>query len=167
MTTLLTSSKRSFLEASLVELHGPDSSLDMARHIEKFKLMLRLAKEIESFILGCSRDEWIQAAMTLTNMSDYVASIGFNLELCRVAFCKECATTGFTGRLALDQIMDINNDEVKLVKEKALVDVETLFSKVLIELTKKSLSKEESDLAIYLLQRLKRVEAISPSVASG
>lgn len=161
-------SARSFLEASRIEHHGPSSSVDVARQIETFKLMLVWAKEIESFILGCSKDAWIQAAMTLTNVTEYVASIGFNLELCRVAFCKERGATGCsTGRLTLDQVMAINDDEVRIVKEKALVDGETLFSKVLCALNQKSLSAEEKDLAIYLLQRLRKVEAVSPSVASG
>ena len=161
-------SARSFLEVSRIEHHGPGSSVDVARQIETFKLMLVWAKEIESFILGCSKDAWIQAAMTLTNVSEYVASIGFNLELCRVAFCKERGATGCsTGRLTLDQVMAINDDEVRIVKEKALVDGDALFSKVLCDLTQKSLSTEEKDLAIYLLQRLKNVQAVSPCVASG
>ena len=151
-------SASSFLEVSHA---APCSSGDTARAVENFKLLLALAKHIESFVHGCCEDAWIQSAMTLSNVSEYVSSIGFNLELCRVAFCKDCAASGLT----LDEVDDINRSEVEIVEKKASTDADTLFDKVLVVMP--SLSHENKDMAIYLLQRLKRVKAIPASVLSG
>lgn len=150
---------RSFLEVPCAKCHGPGSSEDMARYIEIFKLLLALAKEIESFTQGCCRDGWIQAAMTLTNVSEYVSSMGFNLELCRLALnCKDCAASG---SLTMDQVADIHRDEVEVVEKKASADLNALFEKVLVKLN--SFNKETRDLATYLLQRLKRVKQVAAS----
>jgi serine/threonine protein kinase len=130
------------------------------RGVEIFKLLLALAKQIESFIHGCYKDTWIQSAMTLTNISEYVSSIGFNLELCRIAFCKNCAAIGLT----LDEVDGISKGEVEIVEKKASIDVDALFDKVLLIMP--SLSHENKDLAIYLLRRLKRVKPIPASIMS-
>ncbi|KAG0609141.1 hypothetical protein M758_8G161200 [Ceratodon purpureus] len=152
-----------FLRISHHEHHELGASIDMGRHVEIFKLLLALAKEIESFIQGCCKDEWIKAAMTLTNVSEYVSSMGFNLELCKIAFCKSCAASG---SLTLDQIEVICKDEAEVVKRNASIDVDTLFAKVIYDLTEKTLSSDQNDLAIYLLQRLKRAKPILPSFSS-
>ena len=49
---------------------------------EIMKSLWRSAREIESFVQGCCKEEWIEAAMVLANMSAYVSSLGHNLELC-------------------------------------------------------------------------------------
>jgi serine/threonine protein kinase len=49
---------------------------------EIMKILWRSAREIESFVQGCCKEEWIEAAMVLANMSAYVSSLGYNLELC-------------------------------------------------------------------------------------
>lgn len=72
-------------------VHGAESSvwslvIPIIPHsfkIEVLKLLLRTAKEVESFIQGCREEKWIQAAMVLGNMSEYVSQLSFNLELCK------------------------------------------------------------------------------------
>jgi hypothetical protein len=51
---------------------------------EIMKSLWRSAREIESFVQGCCKEEWIEAAMVLANMSAYVSSLGYNLELCTI-----------------------------------------------------------------------------------
>ena len=158
-------STRSFLEVFCDKWHRPGSLGDMARLIEVFKLLVAFAKQIECFIQGCCKDGWIQAAMTLTNVFDYVSSIGFNLELCRVVSCKECATASEC--LTLDQVADIHKNEIEVVNKKASVDVDALVAKVIHGLTEKSFNSEDNDLAAYLLQRLHGVKPIPISAFSG
>ena len=133
-------------------------SVDMERWAKIFKYLLALAKQIVSFVQGCCKDAWIQAAMTLTNVSEYVSSLGFNLELCRAAF-----SVVFTGseRLTLGEVGNIHKVEVEIVEKKASVDVQSLLRKVTRELN--SLREENRELATYLHQRLLRDE---PNLAS-
>ncbi|KAG0582750.1 hypothetical protein M758_3G084400 [Ceratodon purpureus] len=128
------------------------SSADMARWVLIFKLLLALAKEIKSFTQSCCKDAWIQAAMTLTNVSEYVSSVGFKLELCRIALCAA------TGSLTVDQVDVINKAEVELVKKKASMDADNLLEKVILELN--ILRGEMRDLANYLLERMEGIKPI-------
>ncbi|KAG0610867.1 hypothetical protein M758_7G098000 [Ceratodon purpureus] len=147
-----------FLEVLRAEHRGLRSYVDVAKQVETFKLLLALAKQVESFVQGCCKDSWIQSAMTLTNVWEYVASVGFHMELCRVAFCMECAATG---GLTVNEVEEIHKAEVEVVKKKASADVDTLFEKVILEMP--SLSSENKDLACYLIQRLKQVKPIPAS----
>ena len=151
-------SARLFLEVLRAEHQGLRSYVDVAKQVETFKLLLALAKQVESFVQGCCKDSWIQSAMTLTNVWEYVASVGFHMELCRVALCMECAATG---GLTLNEVEEIHKAEVEVVKKKAFADVDTLFEKVILEMP--SLSSENKDLACYLIQRLKQVKPIPAS----
>jgi tRNA A-37 threonylcarbamoyl transferase component Bud32 len=141
-----------FLEDSQAQLHGPCSSVDIAREVKIFKLLLALAKQIESFVQGCCKEAWMQAAMTLANVGEYVSSLGFNLELCRVALGKDHAATG---SLTLEEVGKINKDEVEIVEKKALIDRESLLKRVTLELD--SSKAENGDLARYLLHRVVKV----------
>ncbi|KAG0610851.1 hypothetical protein M758_7G096800 [Ceratodon purpureus] len=126
--------------------------VDIAKQVEIFKLQLALAKQIETFVQGCCKDSWIQSATTLTNVWEYVASLGFNLELCKIAFCTENAATG---GLTLDEVVDIHKAEVELVKEKASADEDTLIKKV--EDVLPSLSGDnDKALASFLIRRHKQ-----------
>jgi hypothetical protein len=164
----------SFLELSCGEHHGPPSVVDIARYhgsdsyadfvkhranrlhvdsvnrVEIFKFLLALAKQIESFVQGCCQDEWIQSAITLTNVEEYVLSLGFKLELCRIAFTKESAASL---SLTPANVNNIHAAEAKSVEQKASVDWKTLHEKVLLE-QKSSLSSVKSDLLNCLLGRL-------------
>ena len=128
-------------------------SVDMERLVEIFKYLLALAKQVASFVRDSCKDAWIQAAMTSTNVSEYVSSLGFNLELCRSAFNVE--STG-SKRLTLGEVGNIHKVEVEIVEKKASVDVESLLRKVTRELN--SLCGEDRELATYVHQRFLRVE---------
>jgi hypothetical protein len=147
-----------FVEAEALR-HG--SFVDIARHVETFKLLVALANQIVSFVQDCCRDAWIQAAMTWTNVAEHVSLIGSNLELCKVAFFQQLAATQ---GLSVDQIVNIIDAEVEIVKQKASADVETLLARVTSELN--SLKGRERDLATYLLQRLLRVQGNRASFTS-
>ncbi|KAG0566995.1 hypothetical protein KC19_7G102600 [Ceratodon purpureus] len=139
--------------------------VDIAKQVEIFKLQLALAKQIETFVQGCCKDSWIQSAMTLTNVWEYVASLGFNLELCKIAFCTEYAATG---GLTLDEVVDIHKAEVEFVKEKASADADTLIKKVEDIFTFPSLSSDnEKVLASYLIRRHKQVKPVLDIGISG
>lgn len=137
-------SASSFLQVLRDNCYEPCLSGDVAKWVDVFKLLLSLAKQIEIFIQGCCKEEWIQAAMTLTNVSKYVSSLGFNLELCRVAFCSDMTATG---SLTSDHVDDIYRAGAEMVKMKASVDVKTLLEKVILE--QNSLSVKNRDLATY------------------
>ncbi|KAG0569469.1 hypothetical protein KC19_6G092800 [Ceratodon purpureus] len=128
------------------------SSDDSTGLAEIFKLLVALGKQIESFVEGCCKDAWIQAAMTMTNVSQYVSSLGFNLELCRVAFCVDFAVSECL--LSSDEVADINKTEADIVEKKASADKDLLLEKVTETLI--SSHGEDRDLASYLLQRVLR-----------
>ncbi|KAG0608927.1 hypothetical protein M758_8G143900 [Ceratodon purpureus] len=137
-------SASSFLEVSQAKGHGHPS--------QTFELLVASAKQVKSFVQGCCKDLWIESAMTLTNMSEYVSSLGFNLELCRVTLCKVWSGTR---SLTLDEVDEINRNEVETVKLKALVDKDVLVTKVILSLH--TLVDGDRDLAIFLLQSLLRI----------
>ncbi|KAG0580357.1 hypothetical protein KC19_4G167800 [Ceratodon purpureus] len=139
-------------EVSRAKCHGFSSFMNVSGGVKIVNLVLALAKQIESFVQGCCKDEWIQSAMALTNVSEYVSSVGFNLELCKVAFRKVCAATA---PLTLDEVDGIYRGEVEIVETKASADVDVLFDQLILKMP--SLSDENKDLATYLLQRLRRV----------
>ena len=58
------------------------------------KIIWRSAEEIESFVQGCCKEEWIEAAMVLANMSAYVSSLGYNLESCIFLLGDDTKTAG-------------------------------------------------------------------------
>ncbi|KAG0600101.1 hypothetical protein M758_11G007200 [Ceratodon purpureus] len=178
---VLVESASSFLNVDLV--HGPSSVM-----AETFKLMLTLAIQIKDFVQGCcaKSEIWIQTAMTMTNTSEYVSSLGFNVELCKLiceGFLEEregpgsSTTVGLQGRISKREAeivgkmrklrkvstwADLDNmyrTEVEIVKVRAEVDLLTLSHDVTSELS--SLKGEARDLAIYLLQILSTVQGRS------
>ena len=62
-------------------LNSFHSQEDMAKCLESFKLLYGLAMEVENFIQSCCKDAWTQATVMLTNVSEYISLIGFDLEL--------------------------------------------------------------------------------------
>ncbi|KAG0586936.1 hypothetical protein KC19_2G128900 [Ceratodon purpureus] len=140
----------SFIEDSRAQ--APCSILNIARWVETSKFLLALARQVDGFVQGCCKEAWMQAAMTLANVAEYVSSLGFNLELCRVALSKVHAATG---SLTLDEVVKIGKDEAGIVETKAVIDAESLLKKATLELN--SLKAEDSNLAKYLLHKLVRV----------
>ncbi|KAG0588078.1 hypothetical protein KC19_2G214300 [Ceratodon purpureus] len=176
---VLVKSARSFLSVDLV--HGPCSSVMAGKWVEIFKLLLTLANQIKDFVQRCCKNEWIQTAMTMTNTSEYVSSLGFNVELYCKVVCKSFleeregpgsfTTDEFQRRMSKTEAnnvedlrkgftwADLDNmyrTEVEIVKVRAEVDLRTLSRDVTSELS--SLKGETKDLAIHLLQVLSTVQ---------
>ncbi|KAG0555862.1 hypothetical protein KC19_11G008900 [Ceratodon purpureus] len=179
---VLVQSARSVLNVDLV--HGPCSSV-MA---ETFKLMLTLAIQIKDFVQSCcvKSEIWIQTAMTMTNTSEYVSSLGFNVELCKLiceGFLGErqgpgsSTTVELQGRISKTEAeivgemrkvrkgftwADLDNmyrTEAEIVKVRAEVDLRTLSRDVTSELS--SLKDDKQLQATYLLQILSTVQGRS------
>lgn len=53
---------------------------------QSFKLLFRLSKEVESFKHHCCRNDWIQAAFMFTDATEYISSLGVDLDICREIF---------------------------------------------------------------------------------
>lgn len=65
------------------EIWGLPTSSEMnVAGVDAMKLLWRCAKEVESFIQACCRDDWIQAAMVLANTTEHVSQISADLEFC-------------------------------------------------------------------------------------
>lgn len=135
---------------------------DATKWVEVLKLLLTLGKQIESFVRSCCKHKWIQAAVTLTNVSEYVSSLGFNVELCGIAISKVYA--GDTRGLHMDELDNMNKTEVEIVKLKASSDFENLFESV--KKDRDSSTGEKRQLANYLCQKLAGEEPSATS-ASG
>ncbi|KAG0554668.1 hypothetical protein KC19_12G109800 [Ceratodon purpureus] len=152
----------SFLRAAQCK---PCPSAIAEKWVETFKLMLTLSKQIDDFVQSCCKEEWIQTAMTMTNTSEYVSSLGWNVELCKVAcegFLEERGGSGsFTAvelqRFTWAKLDEMYKIEVVIVKKQAEEDLVTLRDKVTAELT--FLEGETKDVAIYLLQILLKVQS--------
>ncbi|KAG0598587.1 hypothetical protein M758_12G086300 [Ceratodon purpureus] len=127
---------------------------DKASCLKIFKLLYASAKEVENFIQSqCSKDAWIQAAMSSTNVSEYVLSIGFNLELWTLVFSKSeklRARRSFT----LTKVDAVFKAEAKIVKERALRDRDLLLRNVNSVLQTKKPTSIEYQLAGLLRERL-------------
>lgn len=113
-----------------------------------FKFLFALAKEVETFIQSCCQDEWIQAAVFLTDVSKHVSSIAINLE----AFTKSNAQSNAISKFEVDRI---NTRVVEDVETVASLDEKELLIKVksFVKASKSSdLTKQQ--LATFLLERL-------------
>lgn len=140
-----------FLEIIRSTKHKQPSFVGIAQKVEIFNLLVSLASQIETFVQGCCKEAWIEAAMTLTNVSEYISSLGFNLELCKRDFIEYCTPLQC---LTCKKVNDLYKTEVKIVEKKALVDVNTLIQNVTSKMN--ALHGENRDLASYLVQRLLR-----------
>lgn len=47
-----------------------------------FKLLLRLANDVQHFVHDCHSDQWIQHAIMFINSSEYVSLVGYELDFC-------------------------------------------------------------------------------------
>lgn len=128
-------------------------SYEELKIIEVFKRFLAIAKEVEIFIQDCCKHAWVLAAVRLTNMSEHVTSLGFELELYRIIFSNS------NWRLTSTEIYNVKRAEVEVVKDKASLDKETLLERVKAELG--FLSGEERELSSFLLEKLNPVSKIS------
>lgn len=118
-----------------------------AKVLEIFKLLFTLAKEVECFIKDCCKNAWIPAAVALTNESERVLSMTFNLRISEMIFSDNedwGATQAEVGNLL----------EVENVRMKASMDKENLVMKLRTSIQLNKLSNEEHELATFLLGKL-------------
>jgi hypothetical protein len=156
----------SFIEEFRAKHHGPCSSEDVENI---FKLVLALATQIKGFVRRCCDAEWIQAAMIFTNVSEYVTSLGLNVQLCKLAFekartallRKRSVIRGFT----FVELCELYKTEEEIVQIRASEDLYTLSNAVTMGLT--SFCSKTKDIAIYLLQRLSGGEPCATSEDEG
>jgi predicted Ser/Thr protein kinase len=120
---------------------------DVVDCLEAFKLLYALAMEVENIIQSCCRNAWTLAAVSLTDVSEHISSIGFNLELWRVAFYQ---------RKTRADIDNIFQAEVEVVNEHASGDKETLLRDIHALLQRRNMSITEYERASLLLERLER-----------
>jgi len=140
----------SFIAKFRAKRHGPCSSEDVENI---FKLVLALATQIKGFVRRCCDAEWIQAAMIFTNVSEYVTSLGFNVQLCKLAF--EKARTTLLGNCSCDsrlwgncscdievirgftlvELCELYKTEEEIVQIRAFEDLYTLSNAVTMGLT--------------------------------
>ena len=143
---------------------GSPSEDHIARCLETCKLLFVSAKQVESFVQGCSKlDGKSLAAIILPNVSDHILSVGFDLELCDTIFCdmrkrKATKSTRFNEFSA-----DVSEGEVNFVdrsaifgKRRASLDKETLLTNVKALIQSSELDEEGLRLATFLSTRLER-----------
>ncbi|KAG0624568.1 hypothetical protein M758_3G257300 [Ceratodon purpureus] len=142
------------------------SQEDAANCLEVFKLLHALATEVENFVQICSKDAWIQAAVTLSNVSEHISFIGFNLMLWTVHFSE---LTQLRGRrsLTLTQVDGIFKAEVEVVKVKASLDRETMLTNLHDVLQTRKPSSTDYQLAVLLLGRLDKSKKVPGGNSSG
>jgi len=123
---------------------------DMIGYLEIFKLLLLMGLEAEGFIQDCYKDDsWIQNAIMLRNVSEHVASMGFNLELCTIIFSNR--KSGILRSLTLSDVTNLRQAEVEIMKEKSALD-ERKLCVALSDVTRQHMSSStEWQLATFLL----------------
>jgi hypothetical protein len=103
---------------------------------ETMKILWRSAKEIESFIQGCCKEEWIEASMVLANMSAYVSSLGDNLVWCIFLLGHDTKTAGAAPNSTeaqdwiVQQLDGLRVRASEVVKERASRDQRNLLTRL-------------------------------------
>jgi serine/threonine protein kinase len=88
---------------------------------EIMKILWRSAKDIESFVQGCCKEEWIEAAMVLANMSAYVSSLGYTLESCIFLLGNDTNTSNAAPNRTVLQDWIVQQLDVVRVRESEVV----------------------------------------------
>ncbi|KAG0627212.1 hypothetical protein M758_2G182500 [Ceratodon purpureus] len=98
------------------------SGEDRERSLEKFKLVFALSQEVETFILGCSEEAWVQSAILLAIASDvHISSLCFHLEFCTTVLFHRTISGGIPV-LTDAEISSLQNSEAGIVKEMSQRD---------------------------------------------
>ena len=127
--------------------------------LEIFRVLFALAKEVESFIKSCCKDAWTQAAMTLSNVSEHVSFIAFNLEVWTILY-SESKSKKLTARgrakqsFTSTEVATIYKAEVENLKKSVFRDKENLLINLDAQLYTKKETSMEYQLAAFLLHRL-------------
>ncbi|KAG0597872.1 hypothetical protein M758_12G027000 [Ceratodon purpureus] len=127
------------------------SDEDRERSLEIFKLVFALSQEVETFILGCSGEAWIQSAILLAIASVHIASLGFHLEFCTAVLSNRKMTV-----LTVAEILSLRNAEAGIVKEKSQRDQLSLGRnlRALVTESRKPGGADQEHISV-LLERLK------------
>lgn len=126
------------------------SSMDDRKFTRKWKFLIRLAMDVESFVQECCKKEyWIQAACILMNAFEHVASLSTDLDICIWSF-------EGTGRIMLETVLRKKLTRISDAQDRRLDAHVKLMKKAEATLQKlKSISTlEERQLAISLLGEL-------------
>jgi hypothetical protein len=129
-------------------LNSFHSQEDMAKCLESFKLLYALAMEVENFIQSCCKDAWTQAMVMLTNVSEYISLIGFDLELWTAIQSNQFKT--------LAEVNNVFQAEVEVVKQQASRDKETILKKLHALLPTRKVTSIEYQQAALLLKRFEK-----------
>lgn len=147
------------LEMAVKSAEDKDLSVSMEdwKGMGKWKFLVRLAMDVESFVQECCKEVyWIQAACMLMNAFEHVASLSSDLELCIWSFENSNRTILATAlRRELTTISDAH--------DRSVLDQVNLLKKVEVALNLGSLSNLQGrQLATSLLGRLEAVLAGIP-----
>jgi hypothetical protein len=142
------------------------SDEDRGRSLEIFKRLFALSKEVEAFIQGCSKDAWVQSAIFLTNASEHIASLCFDLEFCTFLFSSR-KKVGLLPTLTVAEISRLRKAEADIVEEKSHLDQLRLYEDARALLTQPRTPGSANEQQVtFLLERLRgrglHVSADSP-----
>ena len=142
------------LRSKDVDTSLPSSSRRYAREfLEVCKLLYQLANEVESFILNCCKDEWIQSVMIQTDVSKHVATRAFQLELLMLRLQKVLGSASLT--LEWTEVERLHADEFNKVQATASIDRGILVKRLENVICDSNNPKNEQFyLATCVLQRL-------------
>ncbi|KAG0627217.1 hypothetical protein M758_2G183000 [Ceratodon purpureus] len=115
-------SAHSYHEQTSTSYSEFDSGEDRERCLEIFKLVFALSQEVETFIVGCSQEAWVQSAILLAIASDvHIASLCFHLEFCTTVLFHRTISGGIPV-LTDAEISSLQNSEAGIVKEMSQRD---------------------------------------------
>lgn len=119
-----------------------------------WKLLVRLAMDVEIFVQNCCKDEWIQAASMSMNAFEHVASLDSHLELC-IWSNRDRKRNKLESALRRELTSISDYQERRLTRSQSL-DLFKLLNKMETALNLDSISNlEERQCATSLLERLK------------
>ena len=130
-------------------LWSRSSTIDV-QGVEVMKLLLRCAQEVERFVLGCHRNNWVQAAFVLATATEYVPQLSANLEFCMLLVRDELNPLG-----SLDESENDFFLKSERVREIVSKDQKALVTRLVETVNPSSNSSEqETQLAQCLASRL-------------
>jgi serine/threonine protein kinase len=131
---------------------------DVVDCLEVFKLLFALAMEVESIIQSCCNDAWTLAALTLTDVSEHISSLGFDLELWRRVFYQGKTRAGVehSFQAEVEKVKWLASDD----KESLLRDVHALLDGTMMSIT-------AHKRASLLLERLERSRPTASGDSAG
>ena len=131
----------------------PRSSTIDVQGVEIMKLLWRCAKEVEGFVLGCCRNNWVQVAVVLANMAEFVCQLSADLEFCTLLIRNKSNPSG-KGWEALDESKNDVFLRSERIKEIVSEDQKALVTRLETVNPSSNSSEQETQLAQCLASRL-------------